>query len=371
MDVLWHDRQEIADAALEPKNPKADTGEDLTMTRTITKWDTRRRMKDAGAVAIRKVLEPYSSAELSLKPTPIRLMNRISTRLGAERRAWVMRDDLTGFALGGNKVRKLDYLVGAALSKGANTLVVPYASSFSRNAAAAGSACGLEVHVLVAGEEVSHNALSRAFYAAMDAKLHYVGDGAQLGPAQRALVGALRAEGRRVIELHPGGSDEVGTLGYVEAFAEIADFMARECVVFDRIFHASGSAATQAGLVLGRAISGVERVRVVGVAISQPAEIQRERVTNLARTTADMLGIVLDPSTVIVDDRYLGEGYPIPSVASRVALDVFAKEEGLLLDPIYAGKAAAALLGHARNGELDDATNVLMIHTGGNAGAYY
>lgn len=324
-----------------------------------------------GAEAIRSLLRPYPSVQLSLKPTPIRALERLSVRLGRGPRVWIMRDDLTGFALGGNKIRKLEYLVADALAKKADTLVVSYASSLSRNAAAASRACGLAVHVLVAGDEAGHNALSRAFFAATEANLHYVADREQLPVEQRHLADALRARGRHVVELHPGGSDTVGTLGYVEAFAEIAAFMGREGIVFDRIFHATGSAATQAGLVLGQAISRHEQVQIVGIAVSQPADVQTKRVADLARATADMLGITFDPSTVIVDERYLGDGYPIPSAASHAAVDLFAKEEGLLFDPIYVGKAAAALLGQARAGELDDTANVLLIHTGGNAGAYY
>ena len=328
-------------------------------------------MNNDGAEAIRSLLRPYPSVQLVVKPTPIRALERLSARLGRRPRVWIMRDDLSGFALGGNKIRKLEYLAGEALAKGANTLVVSNASSFSRNAAAVGRAFGFAVHVLITGDEAGHNALSRAFFATMDANLHYIADREQLPVEQRHLADALRARGRYVVELHPGGSDTVGTLGYVEAFAEIAAFMAREGIVFDRIFHATGSAATQAGLVLGQAISRHDQVRVVGVAVSQPADVQTKRVVDLASTTADVLGIAFDPSSVIVDDRYLGDGYPIPSPASRTAVDLFAKEEGLLFDPIYVGKAAAALLGQARAGELDDTANVLLIHTGGNAGAYY
>jgi L-cysteate sulfo-lyase len=282
-----------------------------------------------------------------------------------------MRDDLTGFALGGNKVRKLDYIMGDVLEKRADTLVVSNASSFSRNAAAAARAFGLELHVLVSGDESGHNAASRAFFSTMGACVHYVGDRARLEAEEAALRDTLQAAGRRVVELHPGGSDTIGTLGYLEAFAEIAELMDREGMTFDRIFHASGSAATQAGLVLGREISGLQRVQIVGVAVSQRAEPQAKRVTDLARATADMLGVGLDASAIIVDDRHLGEGYPIPSPASNAAVDLFAREEGLLLDGIYAGKAAAALLAADASGELDDARDVLLIHTGGNAGAYY
>jgi 1-aminocyclopropane-1-carboxylate deaminase/D-cysteine desulfhydrase-like pyridoxal-dependent ACC family enzyme len=328
-------------------------------------------MQNHGAKAIRDLLRPYPAVPLAIKPTPIGAMNRVSAHLGPGHRAWVMRDDLTGFGLGGNKVRKLEYILGDVLAKKVNTLVVAGTNSFSRNAAAASRALGLDIHVLVAGEEVNHNPLSRNFFAMMGATVHYVASAENLPDEQRELVHALRSGGRNVQELHPGGSDSLGTLGYIEAFAEILEHMARAGIVFDRILHASGSAATQAGLVLGQAISGAADMRIVGIATSKTVEVQTKRVADLARATADMLGIDFDPARVIVDDRYLGDGYPIPSADSRAAVQFFARVEGLLFDPIYVGKAAAALLGHARAGELGDKANVLLIHTGGNAGVYY
>ena len=328
-------------------------------------------MRNDGAKAIRDLLRPYAKVLLAIKPTPICAMNRVSAQLGPGHRAWVMRDDLTGFALGGNKVRKLEYILGDALAKRVNALVVAGANSFSRNAAAASRALGLDMHVLVAGEVADHNPLSRDFFAMTGTTVHYVADADNLPIEQRELAQALRSGGRNVQELHPGGSDTLGTLGYIEAFAEIVEHMAREGMVFDRILHASGSAATQAGLVLGQAISGYTDMRIIGIATSKTAQVQTKRVADLARTTADMLGVDFDPSMVIVDDRYLGDGYPIPSADSRAAVECFAREEGLLFDPIYVGKAAAALLGHARAGELGDTANVLLVHTGGNAGVYY
>lgn len=328
-------------------------------------------MNNDGANAIRTLLRPYPTVPLAIKPTPIGVMKAMSARLGPAQRAWVMRDDLTGFALGGNKIRKLEYILGDALAKKVDSLVVAGACSFSRNAAAAGKALGLDVHILIAGEEAGQNPLSREYLAVMGAQVHYVEEEESLPAKQRHLVDALRADGRNVQELYPGGSDTIGTLGYIEAFAEIIERMAREGVVFDRVFHACGSAATQAGLVLGQAISGCDHMRIIGIAISQPAEVQTKRVADLAVATAAMLGVDFDPSTVIIDDRYLGDGYPIPSADSRNAVEVFARTDGLLFDPVYVGKAAAALLGHARSGELDDTANVLLVHTGGNAGAYY
>jgi 1-aminocyclopropane-1-carboxylate deaminase/D-cysteine desulfhydrase-like pyridoxal-dependent ACC family enzyme len=233
-----------------------------------------------------------------------------------------------------------------------------------------GKGCGIDVHLVIAGEEAGQNPLSREFLSAMGAHVHYVPECEDLAAEQRDLVSGLRADGQKVQELCPGGSDTIGTLGYIEAFAEILDRMTREDVLLDRVYVASGSAATQAGLVLGQAISHCDRMRIVGVAISQKTEVQTRRVVTLAAATSEMLGVDFDPSTVIVDDRYLGDAYPIPSADSRRAVEELARTDGLLFDPVYVGKVAAGLLAHARGGELDDTANVLLLHTGGNAGVY-
>lgn len=322
----------------------------------------------AGADAVRRILERYPRAELSRAPTPIDALPRISARLGRD--VYAKREDLTGFALGGNKVRKLDYLLGDACAKGADTFVVSGASSFSRNAAAAGRSRGIEVHVVIAGPEHQQNAASEALFRQLEAHVHRAPGPQALASEQERLVAELAARGRRVYALHPGGSDPIGTLGYVEVAAEICAWSATRGVTFDAIYHPSGSAATQAGLALGLAIGGYA-ARLIGVAVSQLAAVQRERVGVLAHATAAMLGVALDGAALQVEDRFLGDGYPIPSAASCEAVDLFAREEGLLLDAVYTGKAAAALIGHAASGELREGERALFIHTGGNAGLYY
>jgi 1-aminocyclopropane-1-carboxylate deaminase/D-cysteine desulfhydrase-like pyridoxal-dependent ACC family enzyme len=238
-----------------------------------------------------------------------------------------MRDDLTGFALGGNKVRKLDFLIGDALAKHADTLVVSGASSFSRNAAAAGKVFGLDVVVLVSGDEDDQNRISQAFFEEFDAQVRFLPDDAATGTAQAQLRDELTDQGRRVYELHPGGSDAIGTLGYVEAFGQICDVTDHAGVHFDRIVHASGSAATQAGLAVGSAISGYVS-DLVGIAISQPESVQRHRVQNLAAETTDMLGVVVDTEGITVDDRFLGEKQLLRSLRPRKGFSSTRSTEG-------------------------------------------
>lgn len=319
---------------------------------------------------IEKTLRQFPSVNLTIAPTPIYRLSRLSEQLKCN--AYVMRDDLTGFAIGGNKTRKLDYLVGDAVSKNADTFITSNASNFSRNAAAAGKAFGFEVHVILAGGESDQNPISQSLFEQFDANLHYAGDidAGALDVIYRSTVGHLTASGKKIYELHPGGSDCIGALGYLEAFEQIVKFSAESDIHFNRIFHATGSTGTQVGLLMGQGLSCYDTC-IVGIATSQTSEIQSQRVRDLAAATAQMVGLDFDESTIIVDDRFLGDGYAIPSEAGREAMKVFARLEGVLLDSVYSGKAAAGLIEYASSGLLDPEENVLFVHTGGNSDIFY
>jgi len=320
------------------------------------------------ADSISNLLEEYPRANLLQTPALIHKLPRLSSHAGYS--IYILRDDLTGFALGGNKTRKLDYLVGDAVAKKADTLVTMKATSFSRNAAAAARVCGLDLHVVLAGTESEQNPASQALFRQYDTKLHYVPEGESALPNARGhLVESLKTQGKAVYELHPGGSDSIGALGYVHAFHEILDFSHRSDVHFSHIIHSTSSAGTQAGLVLGQCI-GTYDTRILGVSASLKTDAQSERVRELALSTARMLGVQLDETKILVDDRFIGPGYAIPSEEGENAVKVFAALEGILLDQVYTGKAAAGLLYYARNG-MFEGDNVLFIHTGGNSGLFY
>ena len=318
--------------------------------------------------SITNLLEKFPRAGLLQVPAIIHSLPRLSSHLGHD--VYILRDDLTGFALGGNKTRKLDYLVGDAVARKADTLVTMKATSFSRNAAAAASACGLDLHVVLAGTESEQNPASQAFFSQCGTMLHYEPQGESvLADACSHLVDVLKKQGKTVYELHPGGSDSIGALGYVRAFHEILDFSYRSGVHFSHIIHSTSSAGTQAGLVLGQCISTYDTC-IIGVGASLKADAQSERIRDLARSTARMLGIQFDETKIVVDDKFIGPGYATPSEEGRKAVKRFAAREGILLDQVYTGKAAAALLHYATHGALEGGS-VLFIHTGGNAGLFY
>lgn len=320
------------------------------------------------AKSIPDFLEKHPRANLIQVPAIIHKLPRLSFNLGQE--IYVLREDLTGFALGGNKTRKVDYLFGDALAQKATTVVTLKATSFSRNAAAAAAACGIDFHVVLPGTELEQNPLSQALFMQWGTKIHYEPEGVDaLADCQERVVSSLKAQGKNVYVMHPGGSNSIGALSYVKVFQEILDFSNRSGIYFSHIIHSTSSAGTQAGLVVGQCI-GRNNTKIIGISAALNASDQSERVYELALSTSQMIGTTVDKAKVIVDDNFVGPGYAQASKEGEKAAKLFTRLEGILLDPVYTGKAAAALLDYSKSGMLKNG-NVLFIHTGGNAGLYY
>lgn len=313
-------------------------------------------------------IEKHPRANLLQIPAIIHKLPRLSSHLGHN--IYILREDLTGFALGGNKTRKVDYLFGDALAQKATTVVTMKATSFSRNAAAAAAACGLDLHVALPGNESEQNPLSQALFKQWGTKLYYEPEGENaLADCQERVIASLKSKGKDVYVMHPGGSNSIGALSYVGVFQEILDFSHRSGVHFSHVIHSTSSAGTQAGLVVGQCIGSCE-TKIIGISAALKASDQSERIRELACSTAQMLGTSIDQTKIIVDDSFVGPGYALPSNEGENAAKLFARLEGILLDPVYTGKATAALLDYSESGRFKNG-NLLFIHTGGNAGVYY
>ncbi|MCC6317781.1 MAG: pyridoxal-phosphate dependent enzyme [Gemmatimonadaceae bacterium] len=317
--------------------------------------------------SIPALLTEHRTAGLIQAPLVIHRLPRVSAALGAD--IYILRDDLTGFGIGGNKSRKVDFLFGNAITQGANALVTIKATSFSRNAAAAASVCGLELHVVLPGVEAEQNRMSQSLFAEWGTCLHYGGDSEALAGRQDELVATLNKQGNTVYVLHPGGSDAIGALSYVSVMDEIRAFSERTDIWFARVIHSTSSAGTQAGLLVGRQIVEYP-TEIIGVSAARPSNDQSRLVGELAAATAQLLGITVDVARIVVDDQFVGPGYAQVSAEGESAAHLFARMEGILLDPVYTGKAAAALLSYAEHGALAGGP-ALFIHTGGNGGQYY
>lgn len=309
-------------------------------------------------------------------PTALEPMERLRAHLGPScPKLFVKRDDCSGLATGGNKTRKLEFLMGEALAEGAQVVITFGAvqSNHARQTAAAAAKLGLECDLIlldmVAGRgpayTVSGNVLLDKLFGA---RLHTVAPAA----AQVTLQGLLskhEAAGRRAYVVPLGGSSATGALGYVTAYRELGQQCADQSVTVSAILHAVSSGGTLAGLVAGAAFYD-HRTRIIGVNVSRPeASGIVENVREIARETLERLDGVppgLDRRVEVVDG-FVGEGYGIPNEATREAMRIAARHEGLLLDPVYSGKAFAALLSMVRAGKFEPSETVVFLHTGGNA----
>ncbi len=286
---------------------------------------------------------------------------------------WVKRDDLTGLGLGGNKVRKLEYLLGDAIGKAADTVVTTGAlqSNHARLTAAACRRLGLEVVLVLGGPESPAPAqgnllLDRLFGAEI---VRVPDDEDQtVNSALDEVARRLERRGRHPYVIPMGGSNAVGSLGYVAAALEIAGQAQAEGVFFDHVFVTTGSGGTHAGLALGAALY-LRGTQVHGVTISRAAEEQTRRVDSQVTALAAFLGLDSSPAApALVHGGYAGEGYAVPTRAGWEAILLAARTEGLVLDPVYTGKALSGLIGLIREGALPSVANVLFIHTGGAPG---
>lgn len=320
--------------------------------------------------------EDFPRAELAHRPTPLERMPALTRRLGGPP-LFVKRDDCTGLAMGGNKARQLEFYMGEALARDADTVLVTGAvqSNYVRSTAAAAAKLGLACHVQleerVPGRDEAYRRSGNVFLDRLfGATIHRFPVGDDEAAADRALdewAEALREDGRRpyVIHLSPE-HPPLGALGYVEAADELLDQLEEWNAGIDTVVVPSGSAATHAGLLVGLATRN-RNLRVIGMCVRRPAGSQRERVLRICAGTADLLGMadVVDPSAVTTRDRTLAPGYGRPSPETVEAVKLAARLEGLLVDPVYTGKALAGLVEMVRRGELDDSAGVVFWHTGG------
>lgn len=299
-------------------------------------------------------------------PTPVHELSVLSEMSGC--RVFCKRDDLTGFGFGGNKARKLDYLIADALHGACDTLVAVGAnqSNFCRMVSAYGSAHGMDVHLVLGGKKPDMPTGNLRLDHMLGADCHHVEsqDWSEWEARAAALETDLRQQGQIVYRMPVGGSTVTGALGYVAAMSEILDDEARLGLSFDAIVLTSSSAGTQAGLVVGKAIAKWPG-QILGISVAQDRKSLQQDVFDLAQATADRLQCSLNRQDVQVDDAFLGEGYACLTPACEEAVTLFARRCGIFLDHVYTGKGAAGLLHYLRTNRFTPGSSILFLHTGG------
>lgn len=296
-------------------------------------------------------------------PTSVEELGRLSKELQGPR-IYVKRDDQTGLAFGGNKTRKLEFLVADALQQGAKTLITGGAlqSNHCRQTAAAAARFGLDCILVLNGEPPDRPSANLLLDQLFGAEIVTIADRAQRDQTLQETYEKAAAAGRKPYLIWYGGSNPTGTLGYAFAMQEFLE----QDVHADWIVFGTSSGGTQAGLVLGQRVFGYKG-RVLGISIDEPADWLKARVASLASDASEKLGERLEftGEDVLVTDTYCKSGYGVLTDAEREAVRVFAKTEGLLLDPVYTGRAAAGMLDLIRTGFFKKEETILFWHTGG------
>lgn len=323
------------------------------------------------------LLTRFPRVPLAHLPTPLELLPRLSDHLGGPA-IYVKRDDCTGLATGGNKTRKLEFSMGAALEQGADTVITVGAvqSNHVRQTAAAACKLGLKCEVLLEHRVADPSELYRTSGNVLldrifGANLREYAKGTDFDAAMDEVAEEVRAEGGTPYIIPGGASNAVGALGYVGCGEELLAQCADAGLAFDHIVTATGSAGTHAGLAVGLRASG-SNLPILGIGVNAPQEVQEERVYKLACEAAELVGSpgCVARDDIIADCHYIGPGYGEPTESMNEAVLMLARLEGLLFDPVYSGKALAGMIDYIRTGRFAGADNIVFLHTGGAAGLF-
>lgn len=320
-------------------------------------------------------LAKFPRVRLAHLPTPLEPLPRLSEMLGGPE-IWIKRDDCTGLSTGGNKTRKLEYLMAEAQAQGADTVMTQGAtqSNHARQTAAAAARLGMRCHILLEDRtgynyenyKYNGNVLLDVLHGA---SIEHRGPDLDMNAEMETAANRMREEGHNVYTIPGGGSNATGALGYVNcAFEMMNQFITGDLQV-DHIVHATGSTGTQAGLIAGLKAMNAG-IPLLGIGVRAPREKQEENVFNLALRVAEKLGCpgVVGRDDVVANCDYVGPGYGLPGEDTLEAIDIFARTEAILLDPVYSAKGAAGLIDLIRKGHFDKDERVVFLHTGGAIG---
>lgn len=306
---------------------------------------------------------------LANRPTPIEPCRFLPSAFDSCPKLYIKRDDSIGYLVGGNKVRKLEYVMAEVLERGASAVVTvgSVQSNHARTTAMAARRLGLKCELVLNGEPPDPPCANFLINRMLGVPIHLIETREERLPRMEEAARRLEREGETVFRISLGASDSIGALGFVTAFEELMEQEKELGIRFDHILISSSSGGTQAGLEVGKRIFGRPRISVLGISPDDPAASIRNTVLEIGNGLLERLGQppVIRDSEVEVNDDFIGEGYGISTPASEEALRFFNQLEGILLDPVYTAKAAAALFDFCRKGRFRPDEKVLFWHTGG------
>jgi L-cysteate sulfo-lyase len=325
------------------------------------------------------LFQRFPRTQLLEGPTPIQRLHRLEQALGTDVRLFVKRDDLMGLGGGGNKLRKLEFLLGEAIEQGCDTFITTggLQSNHARLSAAAAAQAGLACEVILTevvprADEIYRRNGNMLLDLIFGAKIRLLASGENAFEFANTRAKVLKSEGRRPYVVGAGGSSPIGCLGYAACAVEVAE---QEQMIeggFSKVVVANGSSGTHAGLAAGFVAMGMDSARVRSYAVLNAGEKTQKTTWELANATLALI----DPTSSIhsnaidVVGHQLGEGYGIPTAAMLHAVRMMARTEGLLLDPVYSGKAFAGVLAAARSGAYNSGDAILFVMTGGVPGLF-
>jgi L-cysteate sulfo-lyase len=319
---------------------------------------------------LRACLGPLPQAPLPLQPTPVEPLARLRAAIGARPTLLIKRDDAMAFGFGGNKIRKLVLVAGRALAEGADTLITcgGVQSNHMRATAAAAAKLGMRCALVANGIAPDPPTANALLDRLLGADVHVVPGREDRTPAMERLAERARADGHRPFIIPLGASTPTGALAYALAIAELAEQIEPP----DVIVHATSSGGTQAGLLAGCRALGWP-TRIIGISADESPASLAATIAEIHRGMAALvpdLQNVLPGAPVEVDDRFIGDGYGLPTPASREAQELAAREEAIFVDHTYTAKAMAGVIAACRDRSLDEARTVLFWHTGGQVGLF-
>jgi L-cysteate sulfo-lyase len=322
-------------------------------------------------------LARFPRVRLFPAPTPLHRLDNLTRTLGGPE-IWIKRDDCTVVATGGNKVRKLEWLIGEAKAKGATHIVTQGAvqSNHVRQTAAVARIFGMKCTALLEHRIetndrdylASGNVLLDKLFAC---DIEYRPAGLDMNAEAEKKGEQLRAAGETAYVIPGGGSNTVGALGYVSCAQELIQQADEMGIKFDRLVTATGSAGTHAGLIVG--LEGTNaHLPILGIGVRLPKDRQEANVYKLACATAEYVGLTtpIRRESVVANCDYVGQGYGIPTEGMAEAVAMLAKEEGILLDPVYSGKAMAGMIDLIRKQQIKKTERIVFLHTGGAVGLF-
>ncbi len=308
--------------------------------------------------------------------TPVQEMKKLQKALDVKQRLFIKRDDLTRMGLGGNKNRKLEYVIKEALDQGSDTLITwgGAQSNHCRQTLAYAAHLGLGCYLVLQGRDGGENYQgNELLFRIMGANVIYDSNDAGCEMRCLELEKQLKTEGKKPYYIPLGASTPLGALGYVECAHEIAEQEQELGVCFDAIFLASGSGGTQAGLEVGTRLY-LHDCPVYGISVSSSAAEQQKRVGQLSRDLTGLMGLSrmgISDAEIRIHDQFIGEGYAIPTSGGTEAVYWLGKHEGVLLDPVYTAKAMDGMITLLKKGCLEKNQHVLFLHTGGFPALFY